>query len=71
MISQVYSYIRTAYAEKEDMTFIIRESCRKSLAYGMEEIVGESTEVIGFYWGEPNEESTEKYIGKLKAGYGC
>lgn len=48
--------IRTAYAEADDMTFIIKET-------------ETSTEVIGFYWGEPDEEATKKFIGKLKAEY--
>lgn len=50
--------ITTVYAEKDDMTFIIKET-------------DNSTEVVGFYWGEPDEEATKNFIGKLKAEYEC
>ena len=54
--------ITTAYSAEGDMTFILRETTRPN---------GEpiSTEVVGFYYGEPDEESTKNFIGKLKAEY--
>ena len=47
--------IYTVYAEHDDITFIMKKE-EKSL------------EVIGFYFGEPNEKATEEYAGRgLKA----
>ena len=51
--------IITTYAPDTDMTFILRES------YSGEELV--STEVVGFYYGEPDDNLTQYYIGNLKA----
>lgn len=53
--------IVTTYAPDTDMTFILRETLQG------EEFV--STEVVGFYYGEPREDLTNKYIGKVKAEY--
>lgn len=53
--------IITTYAPDTDITFILRET------YEGEEFV--STEVVGFYYGEPNDYSTSEFIGKLKAEY--
>ncbi len=53
--------ITTAYAQQADMTFILLETYENS------EIT--STEVVGFYFGEPNDDSTQHYIGKLKAEF--
>ena len=53
--------IYTAYAESNDMTFIMRDIC--------EGIYVKSTECVGWYFGEPSEESTLAFIGKLKAEY--
>ena len=54
--------IYTAYAEHNDMTFILKDTfdddgnpCR--------------TEVIGFYYGEPDEGCTRQYMGDLIAEY--
>ena len=48
--------IRMVYAAADDMTFILDD--------------GEGyTEVVGFYWGKPNEEATEMFLGKLRAEY--
>lgn len=51
----------TAYAPNCDMTFIMRD------VYDGE--TPKSTEVVGWYYGEPNDEATECFIGKLKAKY--
>lgn len=54
--------ITTTYSADADMTFILKETTSAE---------GDpiSTEVIGFYYGAPNEEDTKNYIGKLKAEY--
>ena len=54
--------IKTAYSPEEDITFILREITSAE---------GDplSTEVIGFYYGGPNERDTRNYIGHLKAEY--
>jgi hypothetical protein len=54
--------IRAVYHPNEDMTFILKETTSAE---------GDpiSTEVVGFYYGEPDEESTKHFIGKLKAEY--
>lgn len=44
------------YAESADMTFIVCDE------WNGEEII--STEVVGFYYGKPNEESTEYFKDK-------
>jgi len=49
--------VYTAYAETADMTFIIEEVATEN---------GTSIEVIGFYFGEPSEECTRTYKGKIK-----
>ncbi len=53
--------IYTVYSENGDMTFIMRDIY----------VNGEpkSTEVIGFYFGEPTEENTTLYTGSLKAEF--
>ena len=53
--------IITTYAPDTDITFILREE------YEGEEPV--STEVIGFYYGMPEVNLTNEYIGNLKAEY--
>jgi len=53
--------IYTVYAEGNDMTFIMKN------IYNGDELV--STEVVGWYWGEPGEDATKACIGKLKAEY--
>lgn len=56
------SEIRTVYSASEDMTFILKEVTSAN---------GDpiSTEVVGFYYGEPNDEDIANYTGKLKAEY--
>lgn len=46
-----------AFAENNDITFILKH----------EEIL--STEVVGFYYGRPDEKATAQFIGKLKATF--
>lgn len=63
-IGMVYEKIRTAYSSDIDMTTIILqkfidEDCEEPL----------STEVIGMYWGEPNDEDTHKYTGIIRHTY--
>lgn len=47
------------YSSDGDMTFIMED------IWDNDELV--STEVKGFYFGEPNEKCTEIFYGKLKA----
>lgn len=53
--------IYTVYADMWDMTFIMLD------INDGEEL--KSTECVGWYYGEPNDKSTEDFIGKLKAEY--
>jgi hypothetical protein len=50
--------IYTVFAEKDDLTFIMEETEKDGKTI---------VKVIGFYYGEPNEELTEEYTGKLVA----
>ena len=50
------SNIETVYVPEKDMTIIFDET-------------DNSTEIIGFYYGSPDENETKKFIGKLKATY--
>ena len=54
--------IYTAYAPNNDITFIMRDTYHFNGEL-------ESTAVIGWYYGEPDEESTRKFIGDLVAYY--
>ena len=56
------SEIRTAYAQHDDITFIMKDTLDEN---------GEpcKTEVIGWYHGEPDENSTQSFIGDLVAEY--
>lgn len=54
---QMDGEFRSVYAEKDDMTFIVKE------------VWGESTEVVGFYYGEPNDDLTKLFTGRLKAEF--
>ena len=53
--------IYTVYSEEADMTFIMKDMCEGEVVV--------STEVIGFYYGEPDEEATEANTGCLKAEF--
>lgn len=55
-------HIYTVYATMHDMTFIMCDT------NDGEELI--STKVVGWYYGEPNDEDTEAYTGKLIAEYG-
>lgn len=49
--------IYTIYAEHDDITFIMKKE-------------GNTLEVIGFYFGEPDDEATKEFAGKgLKAAF--
>ena len=54
--------IYTPYSPEYDMTFIVRDIWDEN-----ENI--KSTEVIGFYYGEPDETATAEFKNKLKAEY--
>lgn len=51
--------IYTLYSNEGDMTFIMEDT------YKGNQLV--STEVKGFYYGEPKDEYTKEYYGELKA----
>ena len=53
--------IESYYAPGADITFIMKETSNEEGPV--------STEVVGFYYGEPDEESTQRFIGKLKAEF--
>lgn len=57
--------IYTTYAESTDMTFILQD--KLVIENGCVE--ARSTEVIGWYFGEPALTLTAKYAGQLKAEY--
>ena len=48
--------IYTVFSEEADITFIMEDE-------------GNKTSVVGFYYGEPNEEATKTFYGKLVAEY--
>ena len=52
----------TAYAPDTDMTFILKDTLD-------DDGTPYRTEVIGFYYGEPDEDSTRQYMGDLIAEY--
>jgi hypothetical protein len=51
----------TVYAERDDMTFIMRETLKPDGS-------ADATEVVGWHYGEPCNASRD-YIGKTKAEY--
>lgn len=53
--------VETTYAPSTDTTFILKHT------YKDDEPV--STEVVGFYFGRPNDELTLECLGKLKAEF--
>ena len=53
--------IESYYSREADITFIMKETSNEEGPV--------STEVVGFYFGEPDEESTQRYIGNLKAEF--
>jgi hypothetical protein len=54
--------IYTTYAPETDMTFIMRDT------YNEHDDL-KATQVMGWYYGEPNEEDTERYYCKPIAMY--
>lgn len=50
--------VYTVYSEKSDMTFIMKET-----PDGNKQTIS----VVGFYFGEPNEEATKTFNGSLMA----
>lgn len=50
------------YAHEADITFIMEETINKKGEYI-------STEVVGFYYGEPTEEDNKTFKGKRKAKF--
>jgi hypothetical protein len=48
--------VYTLYSQEGDITFIMEDR-------------GKSTAVVGFYYGEPDEESTKLFRGKLSASF--
>jgi hypothetical protein len=53
--------IYDVYSSEADITFIMEDT------FNDDELV--ATECKGFYYGEPDTDSTEKYYGKLKAEF--
>lgn len=51
------------YSEAHNMTFIMEDVYDEALDYRI------STEVKGFYYGEPNNEATKSFKGQLKAEF--
>lgn len=51
--------VYTVYAKEDDLTFIMEDT------YKDDAII--STEVKGFYYGEPKDKHTKEYYGELKA----
>lgn len=63
MKKEVYTKkeIYTVYAPFDDMTFIMCDT------YNAEGIASKA--VVGWYYGEPNEDSTNDFVGNLIATY--
>lgn len=59
MIRELSTKTYTVYADRDDMTFIMRDTVNGD---GKAE-----TECIGWYYGKPNEKDTEHYAGSLIA----
>lgn len=51
-----------AVYSQADMTFVMEDTYNDN-----GDVV--STECVGFYYGEPDEKSTEYFVGKLKADF--
>lgn len=58
----VRAKIYTEYSASGDMTFIMADKFKENGDV-------ESTAVVGFYFGKPNNDDTLRYIGKLKAEF--
>ena len=53
--------VEPIYSEKDDMTFIMRNTYEDGCL--------SSKELLGWYHGEPNENNDREYVGKFKAEY--
>lgn len=58
-MSEYSKHVYTVYAKQNDMTFIMEDT------YYYSEVI--TTECVGWYWGEPTDEATQEFYGKLKA----
>lgn len=54
--------IYTAYAERNDITFIMKDSYDENGDVA-------TTEVVGWHYGKPNRKITPNYIGELTTTY--
>ncbi len=52
--------IYTVYAKEDDMTFIMKDTINGDV---------ERLKCVGMYFGSPDEDLTNKYIGKLTAEF--
>lgn len=67
-IGGTISIIYGVYAKEAGVTFIMKEVCTKDIT----EMFGKkllSSEVIGFYYGQPNIDEIKEFAGKLKAEF--
>ena len=62
-VKNIQTSIYTVYSTEADITFIMQDIFDGST----KECI--STEVKGFYYGEPNDNLTTEYNGKLKAEF--
>ena len=60
---QYRNMVYNAYSDAQDITFIMQDTINVRTDNCI------STEVIGFYYGEPNREDNRKFSGKLKAEF--
>lgn len=60
---KIRTIIHGEYSDTADITFILEEKINLT----NNEYI--STEVVGFYYGQPDLENTKRYIGKIKAEY--
>ena len=60
---QYRNMVYNAYSDAQDITFIMQDTINVRANNCI------STEVIGFYYGEPNREDNRKFSGKLKAEF--
>lgn len=63
----MFTKIYTTYAPDTDITFIMKDTYEYTRDKTNTFLA--STEVIGFYFGEPDESNTAEYTGKLKAEF--
>lgn len=63
-IGMCYEKIWTAYSKDTDVTTIFLSKCLDKECMEVKTV-----EVVGFYFGEPDEASTTMYTGELRADY--